>query len=75
MCVAAETLEEPHHLFVHHRVVRDIIIEIRALARRWKFAIQQQITGFEKIAVLGQLLDRVTAIKQNTFIAIDIGDF
>src|SRR5262249_1515443 len=36
--------------------------------------VEQQITGFEKIAVFGKVGDRITAIEQNALVAVDIGD-
>src|SRR5262249_33632830 len=40
-----------------------------------KLPIEQEVTGFEEIAMFCELLDRVAAIEQNTLVAIDIGDF
>ena len=74
MRVAAEALEEAAHLLVDHRVTGHAIVEIGLLRRRRQFAVQQQVAGLEKVAVLGELLDRITAIEQDTFVAIDIGD-
>ena len=72
--VAAEALEEAAHLLVNHRVAGHAVVEVRLLRRRRQFSVQQQVTGLEKVAVLGQLLDRVTPVKQDAFVAIDIGD-
>ena len=74
MRVAPEALEEPAHLLVHHRVVGDAVVEIGLLGGGRQFAVEQQIAGLEEIAVLGQLLDRIAAIEQNAFVAVDIGD-
>ena len=74
MRVAPEALEEPAHLLVHHRVVGHPIVEIRLLRGGRQFAIEQQVAGFQKIAMLGDLLDRIAAIKQDAFVAVDIGD-
>ena len=74
MRVAAEALEEPAHLLVHHRVARDAIVEVGLLRRRRQFAVEQQVAGLQEIAVLGQLLDRIAAIEQDAFVAVDIGD-
>ena len=74
MRVAAEALEEPAHLLVHHRVMDHAIVEIRLLPGGRQFAVKQQVTGLEKIAVLGQIVDRVAAIEQHALVTVDIGD-
>src|SRR4029077_12693574 len=38
-------------------------------------AVEQQIAGLQKVAVLRELLDGIAAIEQNTFIAVDVGYF
>ena len=73
--VAAEALEKSRHLFMHHRVARDAIVEVGFLRGGRQFAVEQEIAGLEEIAVLGELLDRVAAIEQHAVVAVDIGDF
>ena len=73
MRVAAEALEEAGHLLVHHRVVGDAGDEVRLLRLARKIAFQQQVAGFEEVA-LGDLLDRVAAIAQDAGFAVDVGD-
>ena len=72
--VAPEALEEPHHLLVDHRVTAHAIVEIGFLGFGWQFAVQQEIAGFQEVAVLGQLLDRIAAVEQDAFVAVDVGD-
>ena len=74
MRVAAEALEEPGHLLVHHRVAGDGVVEVGFLRRRRQFAVEQQVAGLQEVAVLGELLDRIAAIEQDAFVAVDIGD-
>ncbi len=74
MRVAAEALEEAGHLLMHHGVARDAIVEIRLLRAGRQFAIEQKIAGLQKIAVLGELLNRIAAIEQNALVAVDKGD-
>ena len=74
MRVAAEALEEARHLLVHHGVARDAVVEIGLLRLVGQFAVEQQIAGLEKVAVLGELLDREAAIEQHALVAVDIGD-
>ena len=44
------------------------------LRRRRQLAEQNQVRGFEKVAVLGQLLDRIAAIHQDAAVAVDERD-
>ena len=74
MGVAPEALEEPAHLFVHHRVPGDGVVEVGFLRRRRQFAVEQQVAGLQEVAVLGELLDRIAAIEQDALVAVDIGD-
>ena len=74
MRVAAEALEEPAHLLVHHGVAGDAVVEIGLLGRGRQFAVEQQVAGLEEVAVLGELLDRIAAIEQDALVAVDIGD-
>jgi hypothetical protein len=39
-----------------------------------QFAVEQQIADLEKVAVLGELVDRVAAMQQHAGVAVDIGD-
>ena len=74
MGVAPETLEEPAHLLVHHRVMDHAVDEIGFLGGGRQFAVEQEVAGLEEIAVLGQIVDRIAAIEQNALVAVDIGD-
>jgi len=55
-------------------VVGDVPLELRLLLRRRQLALQQEIGHLHEVAVLGQLLDRVAAIKQLALVAVDVGD-
>ena len=74
MGVAPKALVEAAHLLVHHRVVGHAIVEVGLLRGRRQFAIEQEIASLEKVAVLGQLLDRIAAIEQDAFVAVDKSD-
>ena len=74
MGVAAEAGEEARHLLVHHGVARDAVVEIVLLGLGRQFAIEQQVADFEEIAVLGELVDRIAAMKQDALVAVDEGD-
>ncbi len=72
--VAAIAGEEAAHLLVDHRVARHARVEVLLLRSRRKFAVKQQIAGFQEVALFGQLLDRIAAVQQNTFVTVDVGD-
>jgi hypothetical protein len=55
-------------------VVRDQCVELCLLRLGREFPVQQQIAGLEEVALLGELLDGVAAVFEDTGIAIDIGD-
>ena len=74
MRVAPETGKEPVHLLVRHRVVGDAVLEVEILLLAGQVAVQQDMAGFEEIAVLGELLDGIAAIEQNALVAVDKGD-
>ena len=72
--VAAEAFEEPIELRVQHRVVGDVVLELGELVGRGQFAVQQQMADLKEGRLLGQLVDRIAAVQQNTGVAVDIGD-
>ena len=74
MGVAAEALKKPAHLLVDHGVMDHAIVEILLLRGGRQLAVEQQITGLEKVAVLGEVVDRIAAVKQDTFVAVDERD-
>ena len=55
MRVAAEALEEPAHLLVHHGVMDHAVVEVGLLRRGRQLAVEQEVAGFEEVAVLGQI--------------------
>ncbi len=74
MSVAAEALEEAGHLLMDHRVMRHAVVEIFLLRLGRQFAVQQQVAGLEKVTLLGELFDRIAAVKKNAGVAVDVGD-
>ena len=71
MGVAAEALKEAAHLLVDHRVMNHAIVEVLLLRGGRQFAVEQQIAGLEEVAVLGQVFDRIAAVEQDAFVAVD----
>ena len=74
MRVAPEALIEPAHLLVHHRVMGHAVVEVGLLRGGRQLAVEQEVAGLQEIAVLGDLLDRIAAVEQDAFVAVDIGD-
>ena len=74
MRIAAEAGEKARHLLVHHGVARDAVVEIFLLRLGRQFAVEQQVADFQEVAMLGQLLDRIAAMQQDAFVAVDEGD-
>ena len=74
MGVVAEAEQEGAEGLVHHRVMRDLMLELREFLRVRQFAVHQQISDFQEAGMLGELFDRVAAIHQYTVVAIDVGD-
>src|SRR5690606_18047734 len=62
-------------LLVNHGVVLDDDYELSLLLGGWQFAIEQQVAGFQIVGLIGELLDRIAPMQQNTVVTIDIGDF
>ena len=50
------------------------VVEVFLLGLGRKFAVKQQVTGLQEVAIFGQLLDRIAAVLQNAGIAVDVGD-
>ena len=74
MRVAAEARLEPGHLLMHHRMVCDQFLKFFILFFCWKLSVEQEMARFDKAPLLGELLDRIAAIKQHALVAVDEGD-
>ncbi len=74
MRVVVEAVQEVLERLMHHRVMRDFVVERRELVRRRQLAVDQQIRDLEEARLLGQLLDRIAAIEQHAGVAVDEGD-
>ena len=75
MGVVMKPVEEFLDALVNERMVRDVIGPILELRARGQFAVQDQISGFEVGAALGQFLDGIAAVAQDAGVAVNKGDF
>ncbi len=74
MRVARKAVVKRPHVLMKHCVFFYRVGEILKLFTSREFAVDEQIAGLEKVAMLGQLLDGVTSVSQNAGIAIQISD-
>jgi hypothetical protein len=72
--VVTETFQKLLGGLVQHGVVGDFGHPILELGRGGQFSEQDEIGHFEERALLGQLLDGVAPVAQDTLVAIDEGD-
>src|SRR5438874_423688 len=72
--VVAEPLHELLDVLVEHRVQRDLARPRLQLRLGGELAEKNQVGGFEVVAVLGQLLDRIAAIEEDPLVAVDERD-
>ena len=59
---------------VNDRVMSNVKGPIIQLFLSGKFTVEQQVSRFQKCAFFGELLDRITSIPENSFIAVNVGD-
>jgi hypothetical protein len=74
MGITAEPAEQVVDLVVDHGVVGHAMDERGVLVGGRQLAIEDEIGGLQERAVLGQILDLVAAMQQDSLVAIDIGD-
>src|SRR6266545_47653 len=72
--VVAEPFEEFSDVLVHVCVVRDVVRPLLVLGLRRQLALAQQPRHLQESRVLGELLDRVAAVAEDSPVAIDEGD-
>ena len=73
MRVVAEALHEILQVLMHHRVGLDVLFPGAVVLLVWQFAFDHQVGDLEIVAVLGQFLDRIAAVAQDPFFAVDEG--
>ena len=74
MGIARKELEEVLHVLVYQAVVADLVLEVVQLLGIGQFTIEQQVGDLQEGGLLGQLVDGITAVVQDTLFAIEEGD-
>jgi hypothetical protein len=69
-----KALHELLDVLVEHRVQRDLARPRLELGLRRQFAKEDEVRRFEEVAPLGQLLDRITPVLEDAFVAVDVRD-
>ena len=72
--VVAEPLDELLAVLVQEGVVRDVVHPLVQLTLSRQVAVQQQVGHLQEGGVLGQLLDGVAPVLQDSLISVDVGD-
>lgn len=73
--VITEGLEHALNVAVDIRVVHDLILPALELRAGRQLAVDEQECGFEEVALVDELLDRVPSVSQDAILAINVGDF
>src|SRR5688500_15099052 len=74
MRIAAEARVEARHLLMQHGMMCYCALELLALRMVWQLAVIEQVAGLDEVAIFGELLDRITAVKQHALFAVNEGD-
>ena len=72
--ITREPVEEPLEILVQESVPLDLGGERLKLLGRREFAVDQQVAHLDEVRLLGELLDRVSAVAQDAGIPVDVGD-
>ena len=66
-----KSIDEFLDALVDEGVMRDVVGPIRELRLRGQFAVENQVGRFEIGAFFSQLLDRIAAVAQDPFVAVN----
>ena len=72
--VVAERVEQPLEVLVDDRVVGDVVRPVVELGLVRELAVDEEVGDLEVGALLGELLDRIAAVLEDAFVAVDEGD-
>ena len=74
MSVRRHSVKQVLEVLVNQSVAANPVVEVAQLGLGRHVAVNQKIGHFEKCALTGELLDRVTAIAQDSFFTVDESD-
>ena len=75
MSVVVEALEEAlAHVLVDEGVVRDLVTPRRELVCSRELTVDEEVCHFQVVRLLGELLDRVAAVPQDSGLAVQVGN-
>nr|GFD41780.1 hypothetical protein [Tanacetum cinerariifolium] len=66
-----EAVENLAHIFVHQRVLGNLIAKCVKLRLRRQRTVNQQVSDFQEAGLLGELLDGIAPVAQNAFLAVE----
>jgi hypothetical protein len=72
--VPREAVEEAPHLLADERVFPDLVGEAGEFALARQLAVDQEVRDLEERRLLGELVDRVTAVTEDALVAVDVRD-
>ncbi len=72
--VVVKSIEKFLDALVNERVMRDVVRPFVQLRFRGQLAVKNQVGGLEIRAFLRELFDRISAIAQNSLVAVDVSD-
>ena len=72
--VAAEPAIEGRQLLVQHGVTADRVDEGVELVLLRQLAVEEEVGDLHEGRLLGQLVDRIAAMEQDSLLAVDVGD-
>ena len=74
MRVVTEAFDELLEVLVDEGVIRDVVHPLVELGLRRQLAVQQEVCDLRKGGVLGQLLDGIAAVFEDSLVTVDVGD-
>src|SRR5687767_1749829 len=74
MRVVVEPVDHLRDVFIDERVIGDVVGPLLQLRLVWELTVEQEIRYFEISALLCELIDRITAILEDSLVTIDKSD-
>src|SRR5688572_25368621 len=74
MGVPRKAIVEEPHVFVQHRMPAELVAKFIELSTRGKLAEYQQVGDLDKIAIRGQLFDRIATVAEDALFTVQEGN-